>query len=40
LFSTESPAYGGWGTPTVAHGPDGWWVPGEFAALLRSEPDT
>jgi maltooligosyltrehalose trehalohydrolase len=40
LFSTESPAYGGWGTPTVARGPDGWWVPGEFAALLRSEPDT
>ncbi|MDB4878156.1 MAG: treZ [Gemmatimonadetes bacterium] len=39
LFSTESPAYGGWGTPAVASGADGWWVPGECAVLLSSEPD-
>ena len=34
-FSTESPAYAGWGTPPIDTVDDGWWVPAECAAFLR-----
>jgi len=34
-FSTESPEYGGWGTPPVETEKNGWWVPAECAVLLR-----
>jgi maltooligosyltrehalose trehalohydrolase len=33
-FSTESPRYGGWGTPTLENLDDGWWIPAESAVLL------
>jgi len=36
LFSTESPEYGGWGTPPVETEKKGWWIPAECAVLLRS----
>jgi len=36
LFSTESPEYGGWGTPPVETEKSGWWIPAECAVLLRS----
>jgi maltooligosyltrehalose trehalohydrolase len=39
-FSTESPAYGGWGTPAFETDDDGWWIPAESAALLTSIHDT
>ena len=35
LFSTESPEYGGWGTPPVETEKNGWWIPAECAVLLR-----
>jgi maltooligosyltrehalose trehalohydrolase len=35
LFSTETPTYGGWGTPPIETADDGWWIPAECAALLR-----
>jgi maltooligosyltrehalose trehalohydrolase len=34
-FSTESPEYGGWGTPPVETEKHGWWIPAECAVLLR-----
>lgn len=34
VFSTESPKYGGWGTPPLETIDDGWWIPAECAALL------
>jgi len=34
-FSTESPEYGGWGTPHVETEKHGWWIPAESAVLLR-----
>jgi maltooligosyltrehalose trehalohydrolase len=33
-FSTEAPAYGGWGTPDIETENDGWWLPAESAVLL------
>ena len=38
MFSTESPRYGGWGTPQLETLIDGWWVPAESAALLIPTP--
>ena len=34
-FSSESPEYGGWGTPPVETERHGWWIPAESAVLLR-----
>ncbi|HEY9228916.1 MAG TPA: malto-oligosyltrehalose trehalohydrolase [Gemmatimonadaceae bacterium] len=34
IFSTESQIYGGWGTPPIEAGDDGWWIPAESAAFL------
>jgi maltooligosyltrehalose trehalohydrolase len=34
VFSTESPKYGGWGTPRLETIDDGWWIPPECAVLL------
>ena len=34
-LSTDSPEYGGWGTPPVETKKHGWWIPGECAVLLR-----
>jgi maltooligosyltrehalose trehalohydrolase len=34
VFSTESPKYGGWGTPPLETISDGWWIPAECAVLL------
>ncbi len=34
VFSTESPKYGGWGTPPLETIDDGWWIPAECAVLL------
>jgi len=34
-FSSESPEYGGWGTPPVETKKHGWWIPAESAVLLR-----
>jgi maltooligosyltrehalose trehalohydrolase len=34
LFSTESPQYGGWGSPPLETTDDGWWIPAESAVLL------
>jgi maltooligosyltrehalose trehalohydrolase len=34
IISTDSPKYGGWGTPPIETINDGWWIPGECAALL------
>jgi maltooligosyltrehalose trehalohydrolase len=34
VFSTESPKYGGWGTPPLETIDDGWWLPAESAVLL------
>jgi maltooligosyltrehalose trehalohydrolase len=34
IFSTESPKYGGWGTPPIETVDDGWWIPAECAVLL------
>jgi maltooligosyltrehalose trehalohydrolase len=34
VFSTESPKYGGWGTPALETIDDGWWIPPECAVLL------
>jgi len=36
-FSTESPAYAGWGTPPIDTVDDGWWVPAECAVFLRPD---
>jgi maltooligosyltrehalose trehalohydrolase len=33
-FSTDSPKYGGWGSPPLETVDDGWWIPAECAALL------
>ena len=38
-FSTESPRYGGWGTPTLETLDDGWWIPAESAVLLTPAHD-
>ncbi len=35
LFSTESPRYGGWGTPDIVTKDDGWWIPAECALLMK-----
>jgi maltooligosyltrehalose trehalohydrolase len=40
VFSTESRAYGGWGTPRLESVPDGWWIPAESAVLLAPSDDT
>ncbi|MGE5731275.1 MAG: malto-oligosyltrehalose trehalohydrolase [Gemmatimonas sp.] len=34
VFSTESPKYGGWGSPPIETIDDGWWLPPECAVLL------
>ena len=34
VFSTESPKYGGWGTPPLETVDDGWWIPAESTVLL------
>jgi maltooligosyltrehalose trehalohydrolase len=39
LLSTDSPEYGGWGTPPVDTLDDGWWLPAECAVLLRPSTD-
>jgi maltooligosyltrehalose trehalohydrolase len=39
VFSTESTAYGGWGTPPVETDASGWWIPAECAVLMTSKPD-
>ncbi len=36
MFSTESPRYGGWGTPPIITARDGWWLPAECAVLMES----
>jgi maltooligosyltrehalose trehalohydrolase len=33
-LSTDSPKYGGWGTPPLETITDGWWIPAECAVLL------
>jgi maltooligosyltrehalose trehalohydrolase len=38
MFSTESPRYGGWGTPLLETLTDGWRIPAESAALLIPTP--
>lgn len=38
LFSTESPKYGGWGTPPIETADRGWWIPADCAALLAPLP--
>lgn len=38
VFSTDAQKYGGWGVAPIAPANDGWWVPGEMAALFA--PDT
>jgi maltooligosyltrehalose trehalohydrolase len=40
VFSTESPKYGGWGTPPLETISDGWWIPAECAVLLTQNDDT
>ena len=39
VLSTDSPEYGGWGTPPVDTANDGWWLPAECAVLLRPSID-
>jgi maltooligosyltrehalose trehalohydrolase len=39
VFSTESPKYGGWGTPPLETIDDGWWIPAECAVLLIPTDD-
>jgi len=34
MFSTETPKYGGSGTPAIETIDDGWWLPAESAVLL------
>jgi maltooligosyltrehalose trehalohydrolase len=38
-LSTESPKYGGWGTPPLETITDGWWIPAECAVLLVPTDD-
>ena len=40
IFSTEAPAYDGWGTPPVESLDDGWWIPAESAVLLGPTDDS
>jgi len=40
IFSTESPKYGGWGTPPLETTDDGWWIPAESAVLLIPTDDS
>jgi maltooligosyltrehalose trehalohydrolase len=40
VFGTESPKYGGWGTPPIETDTDGWWLPAESATLLSTESET
>lgn len=40
VLSTDSVAYGGWGTPPVDTVDDGWWLPAECAVLLRPPNST
>jgi maltooligosyltrehalose trehalohydrolase len=37
VFSTDSPVYGGWGTPRLETIPNGWWIPAESAVFLAPE---
>ena len=39
VLATDSPKYGGWGTPPVETIGDGWWLPAECAVLLRPGTD-
>jgi maltooligosyltrehalose trehalohydrolase len=39
-LSTDSPKYGGWGTPPLETITDGWWIPAECAVLLIPNDDT
>ncbi len=39
IFSTESPKYGGWGTPPLETADQGWWIPAECAVLLIPTDD-
>ncbi|HTJ23683.1 MAG TPA: malto-oligosyltrehalose trehalohydrolase [Gemmatimonadaceae bacterium] len=36
-LSSESPTYGGWGTPAVDTVDDGWWLPAECSVFLRPD---
>lgn len=38
LWSSEDPAYGGWGSPSPETD-EGWRLPGRAAVLLRADPD-
>jgi maltooligosyltrehalose trehalohydrolase len=37
IWSSEDPAYGGGGTAPVCR-PDGWWLPGHAAVVMRPAP--
>jgi maltooligosyltrehalose trehalohydrolase len=34
ILSTEAPRYGGWGTPDMEPGDEGWWLPPESAVVF------
>jgi maltooligosyltrehalose trehalohydrolase len=38
IWSSEDPAYGGFGTPSVESDDDGWWLPPEATILLVPVP--
>jgi maltooligosyltrehalose trehalohydrolase len=38
LASSEDTKYGGWGTPPLDNGKNGWWIPAESAVLLMPVP--
>jgi maltooligosyltrehalose trehalohydrolase len=40
VFSTDAPEYDGWGAPPIEFHDDGWWIPGESAALLSPSDDS
>jgi maltooligosyltrehalose trehalohydrolase len=40
LWSSESPRYGGDGTPPLDRGADGWLIPGNAAVLLQGVTET
>jgi maltooligosyltrehalose trehalohydrolase len=39
VLSSDSPKYGGWGTPPLETVGDGWWIPAECAVLLAPAHD-
>lgn len=40
IFSTDEREYDGWGAPALEIHNDGWWIPGESAALLGPTDDS